>query len=723
MALQDINLGTSPLGTTGNTLRAAWTKQKEMNTEIFEALEDVPTLDAENSFTEVNSFEGAVRATIPVAHVAKSIRQKWEYRGPTLVAPHESNGEPEIYYDSAAGLFRMFVYQNSGIYLFTSTSPTGPFTVVSKVIGGGAGPTGGWVGLAGRTSLFVTGGVYYLFFSDLTQGANGSIHYATSPDGVTFTYVGQKLAYNAVGGNNGWNSIQFLQDGATIRILVEGDGGVLNSYNRWRQYYYTASSITGTWTIQNGGLPLNSLLLTGDTTAQNVDSHTSPGPTFKVNGKYYTISHLSGFAIHDSSSYANDDGTEFYASSSTDFLRWAKPRMMIDRADAPIGGGEILSQIADGTFISHGGVQYFYCTRSSIGSPNNVVCFSFNGSLADLFEPEDYNQFAGEVVSKTPPADGNLMRYIDGQTREWQAKGGWDAIGYTPPISTATSAGVTSPVTAGTFLFVAANNWFRKDVDTVIYYDYPTSRWVLFCSGSNWFSTGTSETNPAGTYAPEGPNTGTATVTFAPATTTQQGIFASQGDPNYIAPMGNIHVRTLGAGAGRTLFINELGTAVWFKVGSQRYDITKLAVIDEARTANTGNVPSADSILTGFSLEANKTYRFELNVSFSCTPLSACGYSAVLNYSGTAGFTGLHELVGELDGVEPVMRGEVRVSGTPNSSGRGFVGDTWNWHVTGHMATLTSGSFGFRWSEFNGTTDTKTRRSGSFLRVSEVASS
>ncbi len=489
-----------------------------------------------------------LRSDRPVAHVAKSLRQRWEYRGVALAG---GAGEPEVHYDSGAALWRMFYAINTTIYRATSTDGI-TFTAQGAV-----------AGLSGlRTSLYVEGGTYYLYYSDNAVDPSGNIRLATSTDGVNFTAVGIKIAYNAIAGSNGWNSLHILKDGSTYRMLLEGGVGVGNT---WRSFYLTATAPSGPWTFQNGEAPLAALNAVG--AADQTDSTYSPGPIFKVGNFYHTFMHDGGWAVSIA-----DDGCQIYHARSLDFLRWTRPRLMIDRADVPLISGQPTLQLADGTMVEVNGVVYFYCTQTKFtgGFVARVLVFTFTGSLADLVALDDADALANEAVEEAVATGRDVLQF-DGDARTWKRRAPMVALEKLRSASTVTITGTLSPDLTGTFARSNASypDRFIRASDSA-FLIYNGSAWDLRTSGNvtKFTGGGTSASNPAGTYTATGGGTGTATVVHNAPTESAAGFFYGTGLPDFIAPAGSRYRRIADStgfapGAGTSIYVNETGTRVW----------------------------------------------------------------------------------------------------------------------------------------------------------------
>lgn len=233
----------------------------------------------------IGSSAGWQRRTVPLL----SASQAWE--GNAVF-------EPTVSYES--GTWKMWYtgsYSNPGLgYAENSGDPTDPGDWVkdagNPVLGQGGSGVAGFVS---GNNVVKDGSTYYCFYYDASGG--GNLKRSSSADGISWSAPSTAIANNAVSGCYGWANSFAWEESGTWYMLVEGSANATPPHGPpWAVWLFTASSITGSWTVQNGGSPLSTLEVSGYTQGYGqgpnfaqIDGVTTP----QIGGSYALWCHLS----------------------------------------------------------------------------------------------------------------------------------------------------------------------------------------------------------------------------------------------------------------------------------------------------------------------------------------------------------------------------------------------------------------------------------------------
>lgn len=196
--------------------------------------------------------------------------------------------EPFGFFDN--GKYKL-IYSCGDSYLRYRESNT-PFGLKNStdVLILGAG-TGGESGDPSLHSLYIEGGVYYLYYA---LGATGSIYLVTSTDGINYSNKQTVLTKPA----SGWGSLGLVNTwvvkvGSTYHMFVEANDAALV----WSTGRATATSPNGPFTIQDTSINAFKIGGTGssggytgwyDGTRFNIFYHANPTPSFVYDQTYFT---------------------------------------------------------------------------------------------------------------------------------------------------------------------------------------------------------------------------------------------------------------------------------------------------------------------------------------------------------------------------------------------------------------------------------------------------
>jgi hypothetical protein len=169
--------------------------------------------------------------------------QAWEDDSGTGGGPGIS--EVGVYYD---GQIWHVVYTGGivtqAVGYATMESPMGPLDkhLTDPIFGDG---NGGVAGTCARPSLYYESGVLHLFFSK-----GGSIYHAEGnlTPGSPVTFGAAAVIRTPVGTASGWENHCVTKSGSTYHMIAESK---VSSAGNWKLGHLTASSLTGTWTVQD----------------------------------------------------------------------------------------------------------------------------------------------------------------------------------------------------------------------------------------------------------------------------------------------------------------------------------------------------------------------------------------------------------------------------------------------------------------------------------------
>lgn len=322
-----------------------------------------------------------LRSSLPAMQAGGGGAAFWTRAAVPLISPGvawegPAVQEPSLTYES--GTWKMwytgaYTAANEGLgYATCSSDPTVPGNwtkyASNPVLGQGGSSVAGRVAHA---SIYKEAGTYYCFYID------GSLNMkvVSSADGIAWGSPTTILTSGSPAFTHGWANSQVWKEGSTYKMLAEASNNA-GGGAPWAIAYVTATSITGTWTVQGGAF------VTGLSLASYPSGYS--GPNFpEINGTLTPKVDGTNYALwyHVNNNNGGFTVSDITHATSPDLSTWAN--LGIDLH--PLRTTYEAEQTADPCVLEVNGKTYlFYSGVDNVTPASYINVATYPGTISQI---------------------------------------------------------------------------------------------------------------------------------------------------------------------------------------------------------------------------------------------------------------------------------------------------------------------------------------------------